>query len=156
MNHVTIRKVNTDDALEVSGLSAQLGYPTSVGTLRERLTEAAHDAGREIVVAESGGRIVGWIEVAIGAALESGRWVEIRGLVVDEQHRGHRVGTALVEWAKAWADERGFARLRVRTNEKRSDAHRFYVQCGFEHVKSQRVYDASVRRSAPSGAPSKT
>ena len=141
---VVIRPATERDAPTLAALSGQLGYGADEGVMAERLRRAAGDASRIVAAAELEGRVVGCMEVAISEAFESGRWSEIRGLIVDEAWRGEGVGAALVAFARAWTKEHGLATLRVRTNEVRARAHAFYERNGFTKTKSQRVYDARL------------
>jgi GNAT superfamily N-acetyltransferase len=51
------------------------------------------------------------------------------------------VGKLLVQAAVRWAAERGYAKVRVRSNVVREDAHRFYEREGFQRAKTQAVFD---------------
>jgi GNAT superfamily N-acetyltransferase len=42
--------------------------------------------------------------------------------------------------AEAWARERGYARLTLRSNTIRTEAHRFYQDLGYTIVKSQHKF----------------
>jgi GNAT superfamily N-acetyltransferase len=126
------------DADAVAALSTQLGYPSSTEqTLRRfRGIDDAPDA--RVWVAESAeGRILGWIHLFGNRLLESDPDAEIGGLVVHEAARGRGVGRALVAAAEAWASERGYTVVSVRSNVIRKDAHEFYKGLGYEPTKSQ-------------------
>lgn len=138
---VRIRAACESDAGALAALSGELGYPVEPGAMLDRLRELARDPSRELLVADIGGRAVGWLEWIERTTLESGRTAEISGLVVAAARRGGGVGGALLERAAASARSRGFARLRVRTNETRTRTHAFYASRGFALVKSQRVYE---------------
>ncbi len=141
---VHIRRAREADAPALAALSGQLGYPATEAQIVGRLGALASDPSREVLVAERGGRIVGWLEWSARSTLESGATAEISGLVVAEDCRAGGIGSALVERAAAAALERGFARLRVRTNETRTRTHGFYERLGFALVKRQRVYDRAL------------
>lgn len=136
-----IRTATPDDARPVAILMTQLGYEQTEATARERL--AATDGA--VFVFEERDAIVGCIQLARRTSLESGSFGEIAALVVDEAARGRKIGAQLVECAVGWAREQGYAKLRVRTNVVREDAHRFYEKNGFRLTKSQRVYDRPLR-----------
>lgn len=141
---VTIRAAKESDAAALAELCGQLGYPTDAATMIARLREASDDRNRAVIVAEVKGRAVGCLELAVQSAFENGTWPEIRGLVVDANCRSGGIGAALVTFAKQWSQERGFKRLRVRTNEVRTRTHGFYEREGFTKTKSQRVYDVDL------------
>ena len=139
---ISLRPATPADARAIGALCAQLGYPSSEAEIRHRLEALARSPDCEITVADDGGAAVAFVQVSIHRAIESGAWAEIDGLVVEESRRGQGIGAELVAHARAWAAGRGMPRLRVRTNEKRAEAHCFYERLAFTLTKSQRVYDA--------------
>ena len=140
MSAPVVRPAVGADAPALAALSGELGYPVEARPMAARVAEAALDPTRRVLVAELGGRVVGWLEWAERATLESGRTAEITGLVVGAPWRSAGVGRCLVEHAAREACGRGFTALRVRTNEVRTRTHGFYEKQGFRLAKSQRVY----------------
>jgi GNAT superfamily N-acetyltransferase len=136
-----LRPARMTDAGAIAGLSSQLGYPATREEVMRRLAALAEHVGDEgVFVAELLPHgVVGWIHVSLLRHLESEPYAEIVGLIVDETARGAGVGVRLVAQARGWAVERGLARLDVRSNVVREDAHRFYAREGFVHVKEQAV-----------------
>lgn len=139
---IRIREAREADASRVADLLRQLGYPTPQEQVADRLRRLGvpDTANDGVLVACLEDRPVAWIQVSIVDSLESGPFAEIRGLVVDENHRGARIGEALVRAAEAWAREHGQTRLRVRSNVIRERAHRFYLRLGYEQAKTQAVF----------------
>jgi GNAT superfamily N-acetyltransferase len=140
---VTIRHAIATDAAALAALSTQLGYPTQPEGAAERLSGLGD--GGAVLVAEEEGAIVGWIHVCGIRFFQSPPFAEIGGLVVDEAVRGRGVGKLLVGAAVRWTEEQGYAKLRVRSNVVREDAHRFYEREGFRRVKTQAVFDFRLR-----------
>jgi len=138
---LTIREAEPDDAAALAALSVQLGYPATAGETAARLAALRARPGDAVLVAEDGGAVLGWLHVGGKLMLESAPFAEVLGLVVDEKHRGKGVGKRLLAGAVRWAADNGFARLRVRSNVTREDAHRFYEREGFRRVKTQVVLD---------------
>jgi len=139
-----IRAPREADAAALAALCGELGYPTAGEHALDRLLALVRDESRELLVAEVDGLVVAWLEWAVRPTLESGPRAEITGLVVAGPHRGRGVGGAMVRHASARALARGFATLRVRTNETRSRTSRFYESLGFTLAKTQRVYDLTL------------
>jgi ribosomal protein S18 acetylase RimI-like enzyme len=136
---MNIRAASDADVPAIARLMTQLGYPQDETVARARIA-ASGTHGHAVLVAEDGDAIVGCIQVGALASLESDPFAQILALVVDENARGRKVGARLVDAAAAWAAERGYAKLRVRTNVIRKDAQRFYEGVGFRLLKEQRVY----------------
>ena len=126
------------DADAVAALSTQLGYPSSAEQTLRRFRGIGEAPDARVWVAESAeGGILGWIHLFGNRLLESDPDAEIGGLVVHESARGRGVGRALVAAAEAWAKERGYTVVSVRSNVIRKDAHEFYKGLGYEPTKSQ-------------------
>lgn len=137
---VSIRPARREDAAALASLSDQLGYAASPQETQSRLARILPDPDQVILVAESAGQPVGWIQGAIVESVESGRSVEIMGLVVEERRRGAGVGRALLGWLEAWARERGERKVTLRSNVMRTGAHAFYRRLGYEITKTQHAF----------------
>jgi GNAT superfamily N-acetyltransferase len=139
---LAVRDATEADSAAIAALAQELGYPTSQDEMVARLgwiLAAASEHG--VLVAVTGGAVVGWINVSIVTALESGAFAEIRGLIVTESQRGKGIGERLVSAGEAWAVARGMRRMRVRTNVLRERTHTFYERAGYAGAKTQRVFD---------------
>ncbi|MFC5403629.1 GNAT family N-acetyltransferase [Cohnella soli] len=136
-----IRKATLSDSLEIARLSSQLGYPVDVTQLEKRLQFISTHSDHIMYVMESNYVLSGWIHANVRFLIESPPFVEIAGLVVDSAFRGNGIGKRLVLACEQWAAESGFTKIRVRTNQIRSDAVQFYNRIGFTNNKSQYVFD---------------
>jgi GNAT superfamily N-acetyltransferase len=138
---VTIRRLTVDDAETAAELSTQLGYPCSAGDLRERIEELSLAADRVAFAAVVDGQMVGWIDGAVERHLQSPASAVIGGLVVREEMRGMGVGRRLCLEIEEWARSRSVPVVRVRSQIKREDAHRFYLRDGYSKVKTSLVFE---------------
>jgi GNAT superfamily N-acetyltransferase len=136
-----IRRLTTDDAEAAAELSSQLGYPCLAGDLRERIEELSHAADRVAFAAVVDGQIVGWIDAAMERHLQSPASAVIGGLVVREEMRGQGVGRRLCIEVEEWARSKSVPLVRVRSQIKREDAHRFYLRDGYRKVKTSLVFE---------------
>jgi GNAT superfamily N-acetyltransferase len=141
-----VRRARPSDREELARLSTELGYPMTPSEAEARLGEIANHPDHVFLVADSNGRVAGWIQVSRTRIFESARGAEIAGLVVGEAVRGRGIGHRLVEEAARWARENGCEALRVRTNVVREDAQRFYRREGFADVKTQKVLERKLTR----------
>lgn len=138
--NIRYRHITDNDAEQVARLTLQLGYNAPSGETTMRIMEITGHPDHCAFVAHEQETIIGWIHGFHTLRLESDPFVEIGGLVVDENHRGKGIGKALVDQVKAWARERGVATVRVRCNTTRTETHRFYEQLGFRETKEQKVF----------------
>ena len=85
--------------------------------------------------------VVGWIEVSIEHRLQSPPFALIGGLVVKDGLRGKGIGRQLCRAAESWSWDRGVSTVRVTSRSTRTDAHRFYLNDGYESVKVSQVFE---------------
>ena len=138
---IEIRNIKRIDEEAIAKLAGQLGYPTSVHELRERLAQILEDENQAVFVAESPEmEVVGWVHVFKAHRLVVEPFAEIGGLVVIEEWRASGVGRALLKTAETWARDRVVSGMRVRSNIIREGAQRFYEHLGYNNVKTQNVF----------------
>jgi predicted N-acetyltransferase YhbS len=127
-----IRPARQADAARIAELLAELGYPSDAAAVRERLAYWLPDPASSVLVAERGGRVVGFISVHAVPYLErTGRWLRIESLVVETGQRRGGTGRALVGAAGRLAREWGCPLIEVTSLRSRADAHAFYRGLGF-------------------------
>ena len=104
------------------------------GALRRVFERALESSDQGYLCAVEGGQVVGFCSMS----LENSLWVEgrlaiIEEVVVDARHRGHGIGTTLLNAAVAWARSKGARRVELDSAHHRTEAHRFYARNGFEN-----------------------
>ncbi len=87
----------------------------------------------KVMVAEVEGTVVGTLQFHLLPSLSAGAFptAEVESVHVAEEHRGQRIGEAMMRWAIADAQRLGCKRLQLTSNKARADAHRFYERLGF-------------------------
>lgn len=141
---VVIRNALLADAIVISMLSKQLGYDVSVSDMESHLRLLDGRSTDITFVVEDSGEVIGWMQVSEMVRLESGRFCEIVGLVVDERYRGKGIGKLLVRKAMEWCADIRCIKLKVRTNILRVEVHKFYASAGFVEKKEQKVLEIEV------------
>lgn len=139
-----LRQATVHDAPAITDLSSQLGYAMSVEATKRLLEVMSADPRYCLRVAICNEHLVGWIQGDIVMRLESGRFAEITGLVVDENYRKQGIGRQLIDELGRWAQQQDCRTLRVRCNRIRTETHRFYEGLGFEVCKEQLVFDKQL------------
>lgn len=134
---MTTRPARTEDAPAVAALVTQLGYDAAPPDVAARLARVLARSDQRFVVAEAGGRLLGWVHVELAEYVESGTFAVIGGLVVDRTHRRQGIGAALMAEAEAWARQQGCDVMRLWSSTTRTPAHRFYAGLGYEQLKTQ-------------------
>jgi len=152
MVSIKIRSARADDAPALSRLLGQLGYPSEVAEIPDRLDKMHARPGTTALVAEDHGRVVGCVTVHLFAALhtsEPNAW--LTALVVDETVRGKGVGSALVKRAEDWAVEHGAQRIALTSALRRKEAHEFYKTRAYEHTGVRLVKNLSIAEPVTTG-----
>ncbi len=132
------------DAAAISLLSAQLGYPVDEAETNSRLNAILINKDNCVFVAVENEKLAGWVHGFYTSRIESGFFVEIGGLVVDENSRRKGLGKILVNEVITWAQQRNCNTVRVRCNVKRNDSHLFYLSAGFKSLKEQKVFEKKI------------
>lgn len=138
---VSIRPARREDVPAIVAMLAD----DHLGRARERVEDplpaiyyqafdrVEHDPSLTLVVAESEGRVVGCLQLAVLAGISSQGG--IRGLLEDvrvaSDCRSRGIGEHLVQWAIAEAKARGCNLVELLTHSSRVDAQRFYKRLGF-------------------------
>jgi ribosomal protein S18 acetylase RimI-like enzyme len=87
----------------------------------------------QLVVAESEGRVVGCLQLAIlpGISSQGGIRALLEDVRVASDCRSRGIGEQLVQWAMREAKARGCNLVELLTHRSRVDAQRFYERLGF-------------------------
>jgi ribosomal protein S18 acetylase RimI-like enzyme len=138
MNTMAVRSMRPEDAAAVARLSDELGYPAEPAEIAARFDRVVGDPDAAVFVAHEGDDVVrGWLHVAATKDLVSAEHGEIRALVVGEEVRGRGIGRRLLDAAEAWAVQRGYGVMKVRSNVVRTRARSFYERAGYAVTKTQ-------------------
>ncbi|MCL5280285.1 MAG: GNAT family N-acetyltransferase [Planctomycetes bacterium] len=133
--NITIRPTKPDDFDQILPLLKQLwpANPINMKAARDIFTKGLALNQRAYLCACHDGRIIGFCTLVVRDCL----WLQgdvgyLCDLVVDQEHRGSGIGTALVEKAAEIARQRGCLRVELDSGFHRTAAHQFYENRGFE------------------------
>ncbi|MCL1631653.1 GNAT family N-acetyltransferase [Sporolactobacillus sp. CPB3-1] len=139
-----IRFAQKEDVRKLADLCGQLGYVATEREIGERLQYIMKDTTHAVFVYENTEKeLRGWVHIFGRYTLE-GVFAEIGGLVVDSRFRKQGIGRKLMERCAEWAREHKYPRIRVRSGESRTGAHKFYNEIGYKTVKWQKIFDLSL------------
>jgi GNAT superfamily N-acetyltransferase len=138
MTEVTIRRARAADVEHIVAMLAD----DPLGAARERPGDPRYaeafarldaDPHQLLAVAESGGQVVGTLQLTFIAGLSrlGATRAQIEAVRVRTDQRGGGLGQRLVEWAVEQARDRGCALIQLTSDASRTDAHRFYTRLGF-------------------------
>ena len=138
---IKVRPATTADAVDISALCDQLGYPASSEQVAKRIKAIQRLDDHTLLVAHgSNSTLIGWVHIYLCPLVVADLEAEIGGLIVDEGYRGQGVGKLLMRYAEIWSSEKGCQALRLRSNIIRKNAHVFYEQIGYGKTKTQWVF----------------
>jgi GNAT superfamily N-acetyltransferase len=92
------------------------------------------DTNHDLVVAESGGKIIGTLQLMFlpSISFRGGLRAQVESVRVDKKYRGQGIGSKLMKWAIERAKERGAHVVQLTTHKSREETHRFYKRLGFK------------------------
>ncbi|MDQ3937420.1 MAG: GNAT family N-acetyltransferase [Chloroflexota bacterium] len=129
---LTIRQPTVDDAAAIAGLLDELGYPSPVDAVAQRLVRMLGEPGQSVIVALDAGQLIGLATVIVRHVIvDDAPFARLAALVVTEGQRGRGVGTALVTAAEGIARSAGCTLIEVTSGDRRPAAHDFYRRLGF-------------------------
>lgn len=144
--NIQVDQMSERDLVDVQRLAEQLGYPITLDDLKSRYQTLTLLPQHKFYVARiKDSKVIGWIHVGEEmSSLLTGDRADIGALVVDYEYRSKGIGRLLLAAAEVWARSKGLRLLRVRSNTKRGDAHRFYQREGYQLIKSWNLFTKDV------------
>ena len=140
-NQVSFRLARADDVPAIVAMLAD----DPLGAARESVGEPLDEGYRtafeaveaspdnELIVAESGGAVVGCLQLTIipGLPRRGALRGQIESVRVGRDARGGGVGARMIDWALARARTRGCEIVQLTSDASRTDARQFYERLGF-------------------------
>ena len=135
---ITIREAVYQDAEAIACLNREaMGYDYSIEDTTRKLTMILRSDQDKVFVAVAGEYIVGYIHANDYDVLYFPTMKNIMGIAVDSAYRRQGIGHMLLDAVECWAKETGAEGIRLVSGANRTDAHKFYIDCGFEGGKQQ-------------------
>lgn len=136
---VLVRPIDFNDVAPAAqlvhdgSLSPDAEHPDQVDRYWAAVLETRLRSG-EVLVALAGTEVVGVCQLIVFPHFQhTGGWcAELESVHVRSDMRGRGVGAMMLARAEELARERGCYRLQLTSRNVRRDAHRFYLQNGFE------------------------
>ncbi|HYV07283.1 MAG TPA: GNAT family N-acetyltransferase [Blastocatellia bacterium] len=133
-----IRPATERDAVEIARLLTTLGHSTTVESIVTRWNEWRGEGNLALVASSPDGALAGLVTLhhmlVLHRPLPVGR---ITALIVDPSSRGRGIGRALVAAAEEALTRSGCGLLEITSNQRLTDAHRFYERLGYEQTSTR-------------------
>ncbi len=128
---MSIHEAEPKDALTISNLLGQLGYPCSEEEAFQKI-ENYTKPSYKLFTAKKDHHVVGFIALHVYHQLHlPGPVGRITSFCVDEKVRGTGVGSALLEVAERFFHDRGCIKIEVTSNKRRIKTHDYYLHRGY-------------------------
>ena len=139
---MNVLKKNSSDLPEVARLARQLGYPVDARDIENRFSLISDNPDYALFIAKTDeNKAVGWIQInREPKSLLISDYAAVAALVVDENYRGKGIGKLLLQEIEKWARQNQIKHIRLRSNSKRTDAHRFYMREGYQIAKVANIF----------------
>ena len=136
-----IREAIITDYMDLCCLNkSALGYDYPEEKTNEKLQLVLASPADKIFVAEVDCKVVGYIHLSDYEPIYFESVKNILALAVDESYRNQGIGRQLIQAGEAWAKETGSKGIRLVSGFNRTDAHQFYLHCGYSLRKEQKNF----------------
>ena len=133
-----IRECRIADYRSIYDLNqSAFGHDFPLEKTKRRLAEILKRDTDKIYVACLDGQVVGYIHGGDYECTFSEPLKNILSLAVDTGFRGKGIGKALLNAVEDWARECGCCGVRLVSGFDRTNAHEFYLHCGYTRRKKQ-------------------
>ncbi len=131
---IDLRNAVAADADDVARLLVELGYPCDLREASERIAAILDNDRQALVVALRGGAVCGLLALDFMYYLPLGTTTcRITALVVLPDARGCGIGRHLLLEAERRARAGAAARIELTSGAQRTEAHAFYLACGYSN-----------------------
>lgn len=136
----TVRDARGSDSDAIALLIGELGYPATGADVRRRMrAHESRDGGRLLVV-EAANEVVAFASIHFLPLVHHEHPLcRITAFVVSSKLRRRGVGRVLTAAIETIAREGGCTRVEVTSNDRRTDAHAFYQDLGYEQASKRFV-----------------
>ena len=129
-----IRMAKSTDAMALSALLTQLGYPATEVSCADTI-KAYSKEGYKMLMLEMEGKVTGFISLHSYVTPHlPGATGRITAFCVDEKARGRGLGTRLLEAAEQYFKDFNCFKIEVTSNSKRTETHRYYLNLGYQET----------------------
>jgi N-acetylglutamate synthase-like GNAT family acetyltransferase len=132
-SNIIVRRAEACDAKAIQALYRELVPNPAVSVLPERIAEVALDSNTMLLVAETGGAVVGTVLVTLcqDVMFQRQPFAVIENVVVSSSYRRLGVGAALLKQAEHHCRAANCSKIMLLSSVERTEAHTFFRQAGF-------------------------
>ncbi len=138
-----IRDLRVEDASSIRNINdISLGYTIPIGLLEKQIEKLSKDSHHFFLIYEDieTDSVVGYIHAEVYESLLSDTGFNIIALAVLPEFQGVGIGKTLLQELEKETVKRGYKFIRLNSNVKRTDAHKFYEMQGYISNKTQKRF----------------
>ena len=137
-----LRNITIFDAQEIQSISNfELGYDVNLDIVRKQIRKLTNDNKHNIIIGfenEQTRKIIGFVHAELYESLYKDTGLNILGLAVDSNFQGQGIGKKLMNSIEDYALKNNISYIRLNSNVRRIDAHKFYESIGYVCDKTQK------------------
>ena len=137
-----LRNITIFDAQEIQSISNfELGYDVNLDIVKKQIRKLTNDNKHHIIIGfenEQTRKIIGFVHAELYESLYMDTGLNILGLAVDSNFQGQGIGKKLMNSIEDYALKNNISYIRLNSNVRRIDAHKFYESIGYVCDKTQK------------------
>ena len=137
-----LRNITIFDAQEIQSISNfELGYDVNLDIVKKQIRKLTNDNKHNIIIGfeyEQTRKIIGFVHAELYESLYMDTGLNILGLAVDSNFQGQGIGKKLMNYIEDYALKNNISYIRLNSNVRRIEAHKFYESIGYVCDKTQK------------------
>ncbi|MGX7101183.1 GNAT family N-acetyltransferase [Gemella sanguinis] len=137
-----LRDITIFDAQEIQRISKiVLGYDVDLDIVKKQIEKLTNDNKHNVIIGfenEQTRKIVGFVHAELYESLYMDTGLNILGLAVDSNFQGQGIGKKLMSAIEDYALKNNISFIRLNSNVRRVEAHKFYESIGYICDKTQK------------------
>lgn len=137
-----LRDITIFDAQEIQRISKfVLGYDVDLDIVIKQIEKLTNDNKHNVIIGfenEQTRKIIGFVHAELYESLYMDVGLNILGLAVDSNFQGRGIGKKLMSAIEDYALKNNISYIRLNSNVRRTEAHKFYESIGYVCDKTQK------------------
>lgn len=137
-----LRDITIFDAQEIQRISNfELGYDVDLDIVKKQIEKLTNDNKHNVIIGfenEQTRKIIGFVHAELYESLYMDTGLNILGLAVDSNFQGRGIGKRLMNAIEDYALKNNISYIRLNSNVRRTEAHKFYESIGYVCDKTQK------------------
>ena len=137
-----LRDITILDANEIQKISNfELGYDVDLDIVKKQIEKLTNDNKHNVIIGfenEQTRKITGFVHAELYESLYMDTGLNILGLAVDSNFQGQGIGKKLMSAIEDYTLKNNISFIRLNSNVRRVEAHKFYESIGYICDKTQK------------------